>query len=379
MSKVISKVRCYNPSKSNTTSGNVNHLYYIARRNMTLKNENGIPTFGEIDNIDVENAKLKDIAREIAHKSNKKTNIYRGIISLKEEDALQLGYDKREEWKALMERKVYDIGKKLGVPPLNCQWVAVVHYKKNNPHIHYMLWDKEQKINDYFITSRKQNEIREMITKEIFEDEFQKYYNIQDEIKSNFRDKELALSLKAFDFKNCVGKIAYINLSEKTINEMQKLFKNIKSNIPKEGRITYSYMPENVKKDIDKFMKLFIENNIDFKNEYEKYIETAGKIGKMYGEKSEKYYISKAESEIKRILGNQLLKSIKSIKSEEYLKKALVRNCLQELFRTLSKLTENSQAKLDLKIFRGELSKQAKIEYAIKKANASTIDWENEL
>ena len=379
MSKVISKIRCYNPSKSDTPSGNVNHLYYIARRNMTLKNEKGVPTFGEIENIDVENATLKDIAREIAHKSNKKTNIYRGIISLKEEDALELGYDKQEEWKALMGRKVYDIGKKLGVPPLNCQWVAVVHYKKGNPHLHYMLWDKEQKINDYFITSRKQCEIREMITKDIFEDEFQKYYNIQDEIKSNFRDKELALSLKAFDLKNCVGKIAYINISDKTINEMKNLFKEIKENIPKEGRITYSYMPKSIKSNIDKFMQLFIENNVDFKNEYQKYIETAGEIGKMYGEKSEKYYISKAEQELKRILGNQLLKSIKSVKSDEVLKKILIRNCLQELFRTLSKITENNQAKLDLKLYRGELSKQAKIDYAIKQANASLIDWENEL
>ncbi len=379
MSKVISKIRCYNPSRSDTTSGNVNHLYYIARRNMTLKNEKGVPTFGEIEGIDVENAHLKDIAREIARKSNKKTNVYRGIISLKEEDALELGYDKQEEWKALMERKVYDIGKKLGVPPLNCQWIAVVHYKKGNPHLHYMLWDKAQKINDYFITSRKQCEIREMITKDIFEDEFQKYYNIQDEIKSKFRDKEVALSLKAFDLKNCVGKIAYINISAKIINEMQKLFKDIKINMPKEGRITYSFMPENVKRDIDKFMQLFIENNVDFRNEYEKYIETAGKIGKMYGEKSEKYYISKAEQELKRTLGNQLLKAIKSIKSDENLKKTLIKNCMQELFRTLSRLTESNQAKIDLKLFKGELSKQAKIDYAIKKSNASSIDWENEL
>ena len=278
-----------------------------------------------------------------------------------------------------MLREIYDIGKKLGIPPLNCQWVAVVHYKKGNPHLHYMLWDKAQKINDYFITPRKQCEIREMLTKDIFDDEFKKYYEIQDEIKSKLRDKELALSLKAFDLKNCIGKIAYINIPEKVANEMVQLFKSIKNNIPKEGRINYSFMTDEVKKDIDKFMQIFIENNIDFKNEYLKYIETAGNIGRMYGEKSEKYYISKAEQELKKILGNQLLKSIKLVKSDDYLKKSLLKNCLQELFRMLSILNESNEARLELNIFRGELSKQAKIEYAIKKANASSIDWESEL
>lgn len=278
MSKVISKVRCYNPSYSNTTQGNKNHLYYIARRNMAIRNEKGVPTFGEIDGLDVENAPLKDIAREIGIKSDKRTNIYRGIISLRENEALELGYDKQKEWKELMQRRVYDIGKELGIPPLNCQWVAVVHLKKGNPHLHYMLWDKSQKINDYFITTKQQCKIRELLTKYIFDDELQEYYNIQDEIKSNLRNNAMAIEMKAFDNKNCVGKLAYINMSDKVVKELIYKFRVIKQSIPKQGRINYAFMSADVKNKIDEFTNLCIDNNIDFKNEYQKYIETAGKI-----------------------------------------------------------------------------------------------------
>lgn len=379
MSKVISKIRCYNPNKSDTISGNINHLYYIARRNMTLKNEKGIPTFGEIDNIDVENAHLKDIAKEIAIKSNRKTNIYRGIISLKAEDALELGFDKQAEWKSLMERRVYDIGKELGIPPLNCQWIAVVHLKKSNPHLHYMLWDKNQKINSYFIKTKTQGKVRELLTKDIFEDELKQYYQIQDETKKKLRDEEIALKLKAFDFKNCKGKIAYINIPDMILKRMFNLYDEIKKEIPVKGRINYALMPNSLKVKIDEFMKLFIENNVDMKKEYVKYLENASKIGSMYGESRKEYFEHKAEGQLKRILGNQLLNSIKLIKFEEFNKKLIINNTLQGMFKFLSQLNESNKSKISLNSYKSELSLQAKKEYLIKKLNSSSIEWDTEM
>lgn len=377
MSKVISKVRCYNPSYSNTAQGNKNHLYYIARRNMALANEKGVPTFGEIEGLDVENAPLKDIAKEIGRKSKNRTNIYRGIISLRENEALELGFDKQEEWKELMQRRIYDIGKELGIPPLNCQWVSVVHLKKGNPHLHYMVWDKSQKINNYFITTKQQCKIRELLTKDIFNDELQKYYKIQDEVKSTLTNKAMALEMKAFDNKNCVGKLAYINMPNAVIKDLISRFREIKKHIPKQGRINYSLMPNDIKRKIDDFTKIFMENNIDFKNEYDTYLETAGKIGAMYGDKSKKYYENKAKKELDKILGNQLLNSIKILGNQEIQEKALARNLLQETFRLLSILNESNEAKLNLySNYKGEMSKQAKKDFNNNKANASSISWE---
>lgn len=377
MSKVISKVRCYNPSYSNTSQGNKNHLYYIARRNMSLVNEKGVPTFGEIEGLDVENVSLKKIAREIGKKSNNRTNIYRGIISLRENEALELGFDKQKEWKDLMQRRIYDIGKELGIPPLNCQWVAVVHLKKGNPHLHYMVWDKSQKINDYFITTQQQCKIREILTKDIFNNELQEYYNIQDEIKAKLRNEAMILEMKAFDNKNCIGKLAYMNISDTDIKKLINKFQEIKNQIPTEGRLSYAFMSNDIKKKINEFIKLFIEKNIDFKNEYNKYIEIAGKIGAMYGNSSKKYYEEKSKKELDKILGNQLLNSIKILKNEQLQEKQFIKNIFQEMFRFLSILNESNEAKLKLySNYKGEMSKQAKKDFAKNKSNASSINWE---
>lgn len=377
MSKVISKVRCYNPSFKDTPSGNRNHLYYIARRNMALQNEKGVATFGEIEGIDVANANLTDIGKEIIRKSNKRTNIYRGIISLKEDEALELGYDKQKTWEELMQRRVYDIASKLNIPPLNVQYVGVVHLKKGNPHLHYMLWDKNQGINSYFITTKQQCEIRELLTKDIFEDELQEYYDIQDEIKSSFRNNAMALEIKAFDKRSCIGKLAYIKYSDSELKEMIKRFKDIKNNISSEGRLAYKLMPKDVKTKIDEFVKLFLDSNTDFKNEYNRYIETSGKVGKCYGKDSKSYYEKKAKKELDIILGNQLLNAIKMINYEKKQEKILARNLLQEMFRFLSILNESNEAKLNLYTnYKGEMSKQAKKDFIHNKANASSINWE---
>ena len=377
MSKVISKVRCYSPSLKNTPQGNKNHLYYIARRNMAIANEKGIPTFGDVKGLDVENASLNDIAHYIGNKSSAKTNIYRGIISLKEENALELGYDNQEEWKSLMQRRAYDIGKILGIPSINTEWVAVVHLKKGNPHLHYMLWDKSQEINDYFISPTKQCKIRELLTKDIFDEELQKYYGIKNTTKNNLRDKAIALEIKAFNRPSCKGKLAYINMSNNIEKEMKHRFKEIKSMLPAEGSLKYAYMPPEIKEKIKEFIKIFVDNNIDFKTECEKYIDTASNIGAMYGESSKNYYKKKAQKELENILGNQFLYAVKMTDYENLQKKIFAKNLLQEMFRFLSILNESNEAKYNLyKNYKGELSTQAKKDFLKNKANASSINWE---
>lgn len=378
MSKVISKVRCYNPYKHDTPSGNKNHLNYIARRNMAIANEKGVTTFGNIANIDVKSAPLSAIRTYVGDKSYQKTNIYRGIISLKENDALTLGYDKQEAWEELLQRKAHEIGKILGIPPLNVEWVGVVHLKKGNPHLHYMLWDKNQKINDYYISVTKQNRIRELLTKDIFYEELQQYYSLINKTKNTLRNNAMAMEIKAFDKSNCVGKLAYINFPPNIIKDLVKKFNELKNIIPKTGSLKYSYMPEETKKKINEFIKIYLDNNADFKNEYEKYIETAGKIGAMYGENSKKYYENKAKKELENILGNQFLNAIKMINNEKLQDRRFITNLMQELFRTLSIVTESNQAKYNLFTeYKGEMSKQAKKDFAKNKANASGIEWSN--
>ncbi len=378
MSKVISKLRCYNPSISDTPARNSSHLNYIAKRSHALKNEFGKTTFGNACGIDVNNSSIDEVGKYIYKKSREKTNIYRGMISMREDEALELGYDKLEEWNILMKNKIYDVANVVNINMSNVEWVGVVHLKKNNIHLHYLMWDKEQQINRYYISTYQQNKIRDILTKYIFENELIKYYEIKNNSKNKLRDNSILLEIKAFNKEFCNGKLAYINFNDSNIKSMIKKFNNILSIIPSAGSLKYSYMSENIKIEIDNFMKEFMNNNVDFKNEYDRYIDNAINIGTLYGKPNKNQIKTKAEQELNNILGNQFLKAIKEIKLESISKKVFIKDLIQELFRTLSSINENMSSKIKLySNYRSNMSKQAKKDYAKNRENASSINWEN--
>lgn len=375
MSKVISKLRCYNPSKLDSARGNSGYLFYIAqRKNALLYDDKTV--FGKIKEHDLSKMTLKEIDKYIIQKSNEKTNIYRGIISLHEEDALDLGYDKVDEWEHLMKEKIYDIAEIVNIEMPNVEWLAVVHLKKGNPHLHYMMWDKEQQINRYYISVYQQSKIREILTKHIFENELSKYYEIKNESKNNLRDKSIALEIKAFNKDYCKGKLAYTNINDKDMKSLVKQFNNILNELPKTGSLKYSFMSQDVKEDINKFMKLFIENNADLKNECNNYIQNAINIGSLYGNSNKKDMKIKAEKELEKIFGNQFLYAIKDIKLDKLNEKLFIRNFIQEVFRTISILNESNIAKKELYTkYRSNISKQAQKDYIKNKQNSSNIEW----
>lgn len=375
MSKVISKLRCYNPSKFDSTRGNSGHLFYIVqRKNALLYDDKTL--FGKIKDNNLSRMTLKEIDKYIIQKSNEKTNIYRGIISLKEEEALELGYDKVDEWEHLMKEKIYDIAKVVNVEMPNVEWLAVVHLKKGNPHLHYMMWDKEQQINRYYISVHQQNKIREILTKHIFENELSKYYEMKSESKNKLRNKSIALEIKAFNKDYCKGKLAYININHKDMKLLVKQFNIILNKLPKTGSLKYAFMNEEVKEDINKFMEMFIENNIDLKNECNNYIQNTVNIGSLYGNSNKNDMKIKAEKELEKILGNQFLYAIKDIKLDKVNENLFIRNFIQEIFKTISILNESNIAKKDLYTnYRSNISKQAQKDYMKNKQNSSNIEW----
>jgi len=110
MAKVISKIRAYSPNKKDTPTGNVKHLYYIATRTNAVFNEYGSSIFGYYDYHKLsEDIQKKEVAKYIKSISQAKNNVYRGIISLREDDAIRLGYDKRETWEKMIKNNIFKI------------------------------------------------------------------------------------------------------------------------------------------------------------------------------------------------------------------------------------------------------------------------------
>lgn len=234
MVKVISKLRAYSPNKKDTPTGNIKHLYYIATRTNALTNEYGSSIFGYYNYRNLQpDIQKKEVAKYIKNISQEKNNIYRGIISLRESDAIRLGYNNRKQWEIMIKKNIQEIAKVMNIPFSRLEYCGVVHLKKGNPHLHYMFWDRSQKINRCYISTYQQNKIRDIVTKGIYNEELQELYVQRDKIKKDLKNRDLVEEMKAINIENCNPKIPYIKIKNKDRKILIGEFKRIAKMLPK--------------------------------------------------------------------------------------------------------------------------------------------------
>ena len=356
-------MRCSSPNKRDTATKNYKHIFYISNRKHCLKNEYGNTLFGTIyDFEDVEKTANSQIANYIYKKSQEGTNIYRGIVSLAEKDAIEQGFTTKENWQKMITESMPQIAKNLDIPFPNLEWVATVHYKKGNPHLHYAIWDREQKIKDPFIKVSIQYKIRNALKRNIYKDYYIEMIENKNKAKNELRNEAIREEFKAIDKDYCNSKIAYINFDKKLIKELKNELKEIKSILPTEGRLIYAFMPEDVKDKIDNFIDKLIENNFDCKRSYNNYIDSWKKITEFYESIYKEKMWYHADIEAHKILGNQLLKYFKD---ESYLNYS-IEQILQDLYQILYQKETSEKAFLQQYVFNKDLSIFAKKEYAFK-------------
>ena len=234
MANVISKLRVYSPNKQNTPIGNVKHLYYITTRKHAVINEYGSSIFGYYNYNSLKpDIQKKEVAKYIKAISQEKNNVYRGIISLREDDAIKLGYTNRKQWETMIQKNIQEIAKVVNIPFSRLEYCGVVHLKKGNPHLHYMFWDRSQKINRCYISTYQQNKIRDIITKGIYKEELQELYNERDTIKNDLKSRDLVEEMKVINIENCDSKIPYTKIDNKDRKKLIAEFKRIAKLLPK--------------------------------------------------------------------------------------------------------------------------------------------------
>ena len=248
MTKVISKLRAYSPNKKETPTGNVKHLYYIATRSNAVANEYGSTIFGYYDYKNIpKDIQKKEVAKYIKNISDKKNNVYRGIVSLREDDAIRLGYDKRENWESMIKNNIDDIAKIVNIPFSRLEYCGVVHLKKGNPHLHYIFWDRQQKINKCFISEYQQNKIRDVLTKGIYKEELQELYAEREELKEDLKNRDLIQEMKTICIENCNSKVPYIKIKNSDKQKLIKQFKEISKKLPKNRKTSLCFYGRNFK------------------------------------------------------------------------------------------------------------------------------------
>ena len=412
MSSVFFELETLNPNFRTTYFKIKNYTEYIANSKYVIRNRNTTHgLFGKVNqfpNIQSEE-NIESIKKHITNLAENKTPIFRGIISLKDIDATRLGYFEQNKWKNLLESKLPSIAEKLNVKYEDLQYVGAVHIEEGHPHFQFMLWSKSKEIKSYFVHYRLKNELRKEFINVVFREDLLPIYQEKDQAKKNITSENYIL-----------GQLKKISKDEKFLKEILEYERNFEQtkfirNILKDsevkrivdmlidlkkklqtttGSMKYQYLkkyPDIIKK-VDDISNIIIDSSIQCQKEIDKYIKAKQKLLEFqYSnpeklEEAEENVKEESEKEVIKLIGNQILdierKWLNTKEDYTYIRyNNESRNLLDNILTVLYYQAEN-QRKLNRNYeirYKKQLSKQAKKEYALKKRNASSFDWEDEI
>lgn len=519
------------------------HTDYIATRSGVDTGFEIHGLFGNIlDTDEVEMLELDTIKNYVQSISKKNIDVFKTVISLKNEDAMEYGYFNKKAWKEMLEERMPEIARAFKIPLNDLEWVAAFHAKKDKPHCHLIVWNKNQDMSVQRKPFINFKQAKSAVAKSVFKEELKAMYEIKDiskseigkmskkeideyknDLKKIYQNEELYLNAidtentqnfvnkaledmekdeviyivnnsdpenytqikkledKKYQFKN-VGERAilykdntyleavtflskYSNLKviksdselklyiqkqkedfksiedelkeimpsvfntpiissnikqeniEQIINKMAKLEEVSKSF--KRGFI-YKYQEPASKRIINEITMLLVNSNNDCKNEFNRYVDTCVKINKILQKvdtfKDYEKIKNSARTEMITKIGNQILKSIKETKTEEYkrksdewkekreywnqkhkefeqkqgefearqemyeqqLRESNIRQLIQETYKLLAEenMSVNQRFKRTTRTF-GDLSKR-EIKELIRQSKSSGFDWFNE-
>lgn len=425
------------------------HTDYIATRSGVDTGFEIHGLFGNIlDTDEVELLELDTIKNHIQEISKKNIDVFKTVISLKNEDAMKYGYFNKKAWKELLEEKMPELAKEFKIPFDDLEWVAAFHAKKDRPHCHLVVWNKNQDMSVKRKPFVNFKQIKVAVAKGVFKEELKSLYVIKDvsktllgkmsrneiydykdNLKELYQNEEIYLNaINTENTQNFVnkalegmekGEIIYIennsepdnytqikklddekyqfkNVGDKAIlykddtyleavtflskfsnlkvikgeSELNQFIKNRKeefkniedelkeimpsifntpiiSSIVKQENIEqivnkmakleevsksfkrgfiYKYQEPESKRILNEITMLLVNSNKDCKNEFNRYVDTCVKIDKTLQKvdtyKDYEKVKNSARSEMIKKIGNQILKSIKEIKTEEYKRKS---------------------------------------------------------
>lgn len=161
-----------------------NYLNYIATRPRAQRiGSHGLFTGAE------DSLVLAQIAEAVAMHPG---NVWLPIISLRREDAARLGYDKADEWKALLSKYAMDMAEAMKIPWEDFRWYAAFHDEAHHPHVHMVCFSADP--SKGFLTKQGIAQIKSGLAKEIFRQDLTELYQKQTQRRNELNtDAQAAL------------------------------------------------------------------------------------------------------------------------------------------------------------------------------------------
>lgn len=234
-------------------------------------------------------------------------NVFHSVFSFTPESAVEAGLNTLDDWENWVKYHISDIANGMNMKIENIEYLAAVHLKEGQPHVHIMWWDIQQQVLINKVDPLICDKIRIDAIRSTYHDQFVALHNNEDKLIRKLRSDIADYAASS------LAEIPSDVYSRKIIAGIE----HIHDIIPKKGRTAYKYMPAEVKKEIDILSHFIIDNNPDFRSTYEEICELRRLYNEMlhsdetnYGKLQLATFMGKINDEIESSIGNAILKLI---------------------------------------------------------------------
>lgn len=227
---------------SDIVANKENYVGYLANRPGAVRfGSHGL--FSQSD----EPIDLPKVAKEVAHHGG---NVWTHVVSLRRDNAQQMGYDNLTAWRELVKRQIPNIANQSKINMANLKWYAAFHDKETNPHVHIIVYSTNER--EGFLTKQGIEKIRSGFMNDIYSDELWHLYDRQNEARDLLKSESAKL------IKQLSDEIVNERCTDKTMVElMKKLHGQLQT---AKGKKVYGYLKKDVKKTVDEIFSRLSQN-----------------------------------------------------------------------------------------------------------------------
>ncbi|ADV78686.1 MULTISPECIES: MobP3 family relaxase [Thermoanaerobacter] len=305
-SPFVMKIAFYPPTAKNQARNSA-HVQYIATRPGADKGELSIEDELEPDTPEwhtkymherpgshglfTAEEEIPDLGEVQKELKNHNGIVWRMVLSLKEDDAVRLGYTTRESWEKVLRAALPEAAAKMGIPESNLRWAAAFHQTKGHPHVHVILWEKEPKRTRGVLSHGERKDIRKIFIREIYAKERLALTAEKSAVRDLIRDTARS------DIVNVLRKVESARvkvraldggkpglpppLDQTTRDELLEKLKELSKIMPQKGRIALAYMPSEVKEKAKEITDWLLKQP-GFSQSVERYKDLAKELASHY-------------------------------------------------------------------------------------------------
>lgn len=204
------------------------------------------------------NGDVESITKTKREMMNSGSNIHHHIISIKLEDAFDIGMDNKESWESLVRRTAVKLAKESNISFKDLGLVGAVHQNKTSFHVHLMQYSKSNDRNMYF-TDKGLEHLRKTITKDVYQNQILDIANKRDDFF------KLEITPKMLDEIN---------------DELTGLLRDHLGE--NKGRMFYGYLDNETKIEVSQILDKVFKSNEELSIRLENYLEQQIKYRELF-------------------------------------------------------------------------------------------------